>query len=515
MESAPSGSTPKTWQRGRASLTAVATPAQRPPPPIGTITASRSGACAAELEPERGGAEGRERAFEGVDEGAALRGLDLAHALERPVHVLDQIDLGAPPPAGGHAGGVGRPRHHDLRGRAEDPGRVADGDGVVARAHRGDPAGERGAVERQHDGQRAPRLERARVLEELELEDDPGARVQVVGDLAAAPPPHGRLDDQVAEPLPGGADLGERRRGHVRPHLTGDAAGDRGRRQRHPVVAPVVGRLGRPPAREEPGLRLPDLDAERPADLDRVAGPRAPQRDGEVAAGAGRDRAEEVDLGEDLEEVALLRRTGLHEVAVVLKPGHLEDVEHVVDVQLGEPPRRDRPDQVRVAAEVELLSRQELGDVGIAARSEEVVAAPAVGIDPVLERVVRDRRHRTQIGERRPEAIVGRDVSPMKLLRPRCPEALARVVEVPGVEVRHLGTLDGDDPAQLAGADGPRASRPDRYHEAVDEGPRGGLAGEAVVEGAVHDEGAARGRGEIGPGSRHRRPPGQSVRAPL
>ena len=91
---------------------------------------------------------------------------------------------------------------------------------------------------------------------------------------------------------------------------------------------------------------------------------------------------------------------------------------------------------------------------------------------PYCERVVRDRRHRAQVGERRPEPIVGRDVGPVKLLRPRCPEALARVVEVPGVEVGHLGPLDGDDPAQLAGADGPRAPRPDGHHEAVDEGPR-------------------------------------------
>ena len=91
---------------------------------------------------------------------------------------------------------------------------------------------------------------------------------------------------------------------------------------------------------------------------------------------------------------------------------------------------------------------------------------------PYCERVVRDRRHRAQVGERRPEPVVGRDVRPVKLLRPRCPEALARVVEVPGVEVRHLGTLDGDDPAELAGADGPRAPRPDRA-------PRSGRRGSA------------------------------------
>ena len=45
MLSAPSGSTPNTSHRGASSFTADATPAHNPPPPIGTITASRFGTC--------------------------------------------------------------------------------------------------------------------------------------------------------------------------------------------------------------------------------------------------------------------------------------------------------------------------------------------------------------------------------------------------------------------------------------------------------------------------------------
>jgi hypothetical protein len=218
IESAPSGSTPKTWQRGSASLTAVATPAQRPPPPMGTITASRPGAWSTSSSPR-------------VAVPSAVRGpsngwtkvrpsIDLPHALEGSVDVLDEIDLRAPPSTRGHASGVGRLGHHHLGGRAEDPGGVSDGDGVIAGADRGDAAGQRGAVEPEHHRQRASRLEGAGVLEQLELEDDLGAGGEVLADLTVPPAPHRRLDDEVAEPLAGGSDLGQRRRDHVPAHLS-------------------------------------------------------------------------------------------------------------------------------------------------------------------------------------------------------------------------------------------------------------------------------------------------------
>ncbi len=47
----PSGSTPMTRQPGRVSLTAAAKPPASPPPPIGTITASRSGAWRSSSRP--------------------------------------------------------------------------------------------------------------------------------------------------------------------------------------------------------------------------------------------------------------------------------------------------------------------------------------------------------------------------------------------------------------------------------------------------------------------------------
>ncbi len=68
--------------------------------------------------------------------------------------------------------------------------------------------------------------------------------------------------------------------------------------------AAVLHGRGGLPALEHVGRGLVDLDAERAADGERVAGVGAPERHREIAAGAGRDGAEQVDLGEELEEIA-------------------------------------------------------------------------------------------------------------------------------------------------------------------------------------------------------------------
>ena len=83
MVSAPSGSTPKhEASAGRASFTAAATPAHRPPPADGDDDGVEVGHLLHELEAEGGGAQRGERALEGMDEGAAFLALDLLHAVE-------------------------------------------------------------------------------------------------------------------------------------------------------------------------------------------------------------------------------------------------------------------------------------------------------------------------------------------------------------------------------------------------------------------------------------------------
>src|SRR5882724_2319604 len=252
------------------------------------------------------------------------------------------------------------------------------------------------------------------------------------------------------------------------------------------VAAPIVGDGGRAPVAEQGGLRLPDLHPQGPADGEGVAGVRPPHRHREVAVRADRDRAQDVDLGEALEEVAAPGRTRLDEVAALRgEAGDLEDVEHVVDVPLREVVGPHRAHEVTVAAEIELLPVEQLVHVGVAAGSQEVVAAAAVRVAAVLDGVGGDREHGPQVRQARPEAVEGREVRLVELSGPRGPEALARIGEAPHVEVRDLGALDGNDAEDLSRSDGPRPPRAPRHDEALDQRPRAGLAREARVELAV------------------------------
>src|SRR5699024_645522 len=102
------------------------------------------------------------------------------------------------------------------------------------------------------------------------------------------------------------------------------------------------------------------------------AGPEHPHR--EITARAGGQCAEQVDLGEELEVVPGAGGAGVHEVlAVGVQPRELGDVEHVVDVVLGQPVRQDRAGQVRVAVVVDVDAGQQPVDVGVAAGAQQVV----------------------------------------------------------------------------------------------------------------------------------------------
>ena len=199
--------------------------------------------------------------------------------------------------------------------------------------------------------------------------------------------------------------------------------------------------------------------------------PRGPHRHRQVAAGAGGQRAQQVDLGEHLQVVAGLGRAGLHEVlVVVVQAGDLEHVEHVVHVQLGQAVRRHRARQVRVAVEVEVLAGQQLVHVGVAARAQQVVHAAAVAVDAVAgQRVLGDGGHGAQVGQRRPEAVMGADVGLLQLARARGPHAFARVVQVPHVEVRHLRAFQRDDAEHVAGRHLPGEAAADRHHVRFDQ----------------------------------------------
>src|SRR5229473_349107 len=280
-----------------------------------------------------------------------------------------------------------------------------------------------------------------------------------------------------------------------------------------PVVAAIVGGGGRPPAREQRRIGLPDLHPERPAGRQRIPRLGPPHLHRQIAVGARRYRAEHVDLGEEFEEVPLLGRAGLDEVPVVRgQPGDLEDVQHVVDIQLVETVRGDRAHEIRVAAEVEVLAVEHLVHVGVAAGPEEIVATRPVLVAPVADAVVGDREHRPQVRQAGPEAVVGGDVRAVKLLGASGPEALARITEAPRVEVGDLRPLHRDYAEEVARPYRPRATRAHRNHESLDQGPGVGLGGQAVVERTIDRDRRARLRFVDDAWLRHVAPPWVSHR---
>ena len=180
-----------------------------------------------------------------------------------------------------------------------------------------------------------------------------------------------------------------------------------------------------------------------------------------VASRAGRQRAQQVDLGEELDEVARPHRTRLHEILmrVAREARAHEDVQHVVHVPLRLRQSQalmagERARQVGMAAMMVLVAAQQKLGVGIAARADDIVDAAAIVVPAVpVERVVGDGRHRPQIGQRAPQPVAGADMGGVQRARLAAEEALRQVVGVPQVQVADLRTLDADDPEELPGRD--------------------------------------------------------------
>ena len=126
-----------------------------------------------------------------------------------------------------------------------------------------------------------------------------------------------------------------------------------------------------------------------------------------------------------------------------------------MDVRLVETPGQHGARQVGVAVEIERLAHEQLGDIGIAARSQEVVAASAILVFAVLDRLPRDGQHRAEIGQDRPEPVVAGEVAALQLPGAGRPEALSWVVQVPGVEIDDLRPLNRHHAADLSGSHRP------------------------------------------------------------
>ena len=183
MVSAPSVSTPTTCTCGRRALIAAATPVEKPPPADRHEDVGEIRHVLDELQPDGAVAGNDDGVVIGVQVGApaAARSSALAkasaavsHELDRRAVTLRLVDV--------EAGGDARHQHQRV-----DPegGRAArHGDGVVAARHRDDAARAlRRAMLHQLVGD-AARLERARLLQALELHGDLAAETVAQGRAA-------------------------------------------------------------------------------------------------------------------------------------------------------------------------------------------------------------------------------------------------------------------------------------------------------------------------------------------
>ena len=101
---------------------------------------------------------------------------------------------------------------------------------------------------------------------------------------------------------------------------------------------------------------------------------------------------------------------------------------------------------------------EQLIDVGVAARAEQVVAAGVVLVAAVADGVGDERDHRPQERQVAPQAMAGGDVGAVELSGAGRPEPLAWIVRRPQVEIDDLRTVDRREPHDLSCVDRERVA---------------------------------------------------------
>ena len=232
-----------------------------------------------------------------------------------------------------------------------------------------------------------------------------------------------------------------------------------------------------------------------------------------IAAGTGGQRRQQIDLGEEFDEVAGPRRARLHEVPVRVArvAGAHEEVRHVVHVSLGfgqrQVPRRGQgAGEIRMAAVVVVATGQQVVGVGIAAGADHVVHAGAVLVDAVpVQGVAGDGGHGAEVWKAAPQPVAGADVGRVQGAGLAAVEPLREVVRVPQVQVADLWAVGVDDAKQMPRRDLERPSVPRRHGQRIHEGRAGA---DRLVEGPVPGRQLVHGVD----GHRLHRPPGRRVR---
>ena len=110
-------------------------------------------------------------------------------------------------------------------------------------------------------------------------------------------------------------------------------------------------------------------------------------------------------------------------------------------------------------------------------RPQQIMTPPSHLIDPILlQTIPRDRNHWSHVRQAAPQPIPDANMALMQLSGARGPEAFARVMCVPDIEVANLWTGRSSDAAYLtrgevecvAGADGEEAGGHEAFGRFVD-----------------------------------------------
>ena len=125
-----------------------------------------------------------------------------------------------------------------------------------------------------------------------------------------------------------------------------------------------------------------------------------------------------------------------------------------------------------MAAVVVVDAFKEMVRIRITAGTDDVVDAGTIIIPAIPGKgVLRNRCHRPQVRQCRPEAISHRQMRGMQCPRLAAIEALGKIVCVPKVEVPALRAVDADDPEEMSLGDSEAASVPRRHDQLISFGP--------------------------------------------
>ncbi|MNF82129.1 hypothetical protein D3C84_644280 [compost metagenome] len=176
----------------------------------------------------------------------------------------------------------------------------------------------------------------------------------------------------------------------------------------------------------------------------------------------------------------------------MIEPRALENVQHVMHVEFGQAVGHYRACQVGMTVMMKVLAGEHFVHIGIAAGTQQVVQAAAMFIDTISgEAVISNGHQRPQKRQVRPEPVVSADVRALQLPGPRRPQAFARIVGVPHIEVPHLRPDRRGDAKHMPGRDRPGTTGANRHFERLDQGAPVLRVANPLVEGLVHLQGRA------------------------